>query len=126
VRVVASTACTVYPYSFLNAYPYTLYTVYPYSFLNAVDSYEDIVDAFLQCVDCVCGAHFVAQQKLLRPVVVKCLAGLLMQECEDMYAACAPLTLETAVTLCSRMALLRGRLMLEEQEGGTRPCGVFL
>ena len=83
--------------------------------------YEDIVDVFVQCVDCVCGCQQQQQQQQLgqlRAFVVNCMAALLLQECEDMCTASAPLTLETAGVICTRISLLRGRLMQGEREGG--------
>ena len=95
-----------------------------------VVSYEEIVDVFMQCVDCVCGCNHRQQQQQqqqqqqpqqqapLRCFVVNCMAALLLQECEDMCAANAPLTLETASVICTRIGQLRGRLMRGENDGG--------
>ncbi len=90
----------------------------------AVVSYEDIVDVFLGCVDTVCGSVLTQLQGILRPAAVASMAALLLQECEDMCAASAPLTIETASALCTRIGLLRGRLLLGQREGGT--CAMFL
>ena len=79
--------------------------------------YGDIVDVLQQCVGCLCANH-PQQHGHLRIFVVNCLAALLLRECEDMCAASAPLTLETAAALCTRIGLLRGRLMQSEGEGG--------
>ncbi len=85
----------------------------------AIVPYEEIVDVFLGCVESVCGGVLTQAQSLLRPAAVASMAALLLQECEDMCAASAPLTMETASVLCTRIGLLRGRLLLGQREGGT-------
>ncbi len=84
---------------------------------NAPVSYSDIVEVFNQCVSSVCSSH-PQQHRHLRCFVVNSIADLLLRECEDMCAACAPFTLETAAALCTRIGFLRGRLMQREDEGG--------
>lgn len=85
---------------------------------TAAVAYDDIVDVFVSCLASVCRSLLQQHRALFRTVAVKCLAAFLLQECEDMCAASAPLTIETASIICSRVGLLRGRLMMGEREGG--------
>jgi hypothetical protein len=84
--------------------------------------YEDIVVVLLQCVDGVCGSSRQQQQhqqqRQLRLFAITCLATMLLQECEDMCSAFAPMTLDTASVICTRIGKLRGQLMRGESDGG--------
>lgn len=85
---------------------------------SAAVAYDDIVEVFLSCSGTVCRSVLQQHHTLFRTVAIKCLAVFLLQECEDMCAASAPLTIETAGIVCGRIGLLRGRLMMGEREGG--------